>query len=171
MLVILVMMVVLLERRGGVHPSVQISINQDGSLHSSSSQIRQMITSIQPTRAVDGEGPSCTAIRPSLASWRTPTQNHCVFLLLTNRLIKTMMIDTQRIKESCVSVGTNALNLHITNLKLRVFRSACPENTHHSFFHHFFFQSGSAPAEIISFPLWCKYSRPARTPQKKREGI
>lgn len=54
-----------------IHPSAQISINQDGSLHSSSYQIRQMITGIQATRAVDGEGPSRAAIRPPLASRRS----------------------------------------------------------------------------------------------------
>lgn len=117
------------EGTGG--PSIQISINQDGSVHSSSYQIRQMITGIQSTRAVNGEGPSCTAIRPLLASWRSH-RRISVFLFLTNRLIKWKMIDVQKIKALCVSTGVKALNLHITNLKLRVFRSARPENTHHS---------------------------------------
>lgn len=71
-LVILVMMLGVVgrgKRGGSIRPSIQISINQDGSLHSSSHQIRQMITGIQPTRAVDG--PSCAAIRPPHASWRS----------------------------------------------------------------------------------------------------
>lgn len=104
-LVILVMMVAAWggeEEGGSIRPSIQISINQDGSLYSSSHQIRQMITSIQPTRAVDG--PSCAAIRPPRASWRSG-RRISVFLFFTNRLIKTMMIDTQKINELCVSGG------------------------------------------------------------------
>lgn len=91
-----------------------------------------MITGIQPTRAVDGEGPSGAAISPLLCFLEIPPQNHSVFLFLTNRLIKRTMIDVREIKELCVFAGgkekkkkkKNAPNLHITNLKPRIFRSA-----------------------------------------------
>lgn len=52
-------------------PSTQISINQDSLVHSSSYQIRQMITGIQSRRAVSGEGPSGAAIKAPLASRRS----------------------------------------------------------------------------------------------------
>lgn len=63
-------------RGGSIRPSIQISINQDSplSLH----QIRQMITGIQPTRAVDG--PSCAAIRPLRTSQRSGPRIAVFFL-------------------------------------------------------------------------------------------
>lgn len=151
------------------HPSVQISINQDGSLHSSSYQIRQMITGIQPTRG--RRGAELRRNQPAARFLEIPPQNHSVFLLLTNRLIKTMMIDTRVIKELCVSVGTNASNLHSTNLKPRVFRSARPQNTHHSLIISLRSQSDAHPAEIISFHCGVNTADcPAEHHRRREEG-
>lgn len=151
------------------HPSVQISINQDGSLHSSSYQIRQMITGIQPTRG--RRGAELRRNQPAARFLEIPPQNHSVFLLLTNRLIKTMMIDTRVIKELCVSVGTNAWNLHSTNLKPRVFRSARPQNTHHSLIISLRSQSDAHPAEIISFHCGVNTADcPAEHHRRREEG-
>lgn len=119
------------KRRGrGVHPSKSALIKTARFIPSCIKSDKWLLAFSRrgPSTA---RGPSCGAIRPPLASWRSH-HRISVFLFLTNRLIKRPMIDVQKIKALCVSTGINALNLHITNLKLRVFRSARSENTHHS---------------------------------------
>jgi len=92
-----------------------------------------------------------------------PPPNHSVFLLLTNDLIKRTMIDVLG-KRKKTTVCSTPPTCTSENLKPRVFRSAGSKYSSSScrfyfLFYFFFSQSSSVLAEIISFPLWCKYGR------------